>query len=131
LGTLRGPGREGYRHSEASKKLISLALKNIKVSESTRELKREALLGKVFDKERIENMRISNTFRKPVQITNTETGEVLPRRGKKKIKNFIDEIFLFFLTQVPLRGPHGKILLLLQMQGIIWEYLGLRLENIY
>jgi group I intron endonuclease len=67
----------GYRHSEASKKLISMALKNIKVSESTRELKREALLGKVFDKVRIEKMRISNTFRKPVQITNTETGEVL------------------------------------------------------
>lgn len=66
----------GYRHSEASKKRISIALKNIKVSESTRELKREALLGKAFDKERIEKMRISNTFRKPVQITNIETGEV-------------------------------------------------------
>lgn len=56
---------------------MRIALKNIKVSESTRELKREALLGKVFYKERIEKMRISNTFRKPVQITNTETGEVL------------------------------------------------------
>lgn len=53
-----------------------MALKNIKVSESTRELKREALLGKAFDKERIEKMRISNTFRIPVQITNIETGEI-------------------------------------------------------
>lgn len=67
----------GYRHSEATKKLISIALKDTKVSESTRELKREALLGKSFDKTRIEKMRLSNTFRKPVIVTNTETGEVL------------------------------------------------------
>jgi group I intron endonuclease len=66
----------GYRHSEASKKLISIALKNIKVSESSRELKRKALLGKTFDKVRIEKMRLSNTLRKPVLVTNTETGEV-------------------------------------------------------
>lgn len=67
----------GYRHSEAAKKLISIASKNRKVSESTRDLKREALLGKVFDKERIENMRISNTLRKSVIVTNKETEEIL------------------------------------------------------
>jgi group I intron endonuclease len=67
----------GYRHSEAAKKLISLASKNRKVSEKTRGLKREALLGKTFDEGRLEKMRLSNIFRKPVIITNTETGETL------------------------------------------------------
>lgn len=65
----------GYRHSEAAKKLISLASKNREVSESTRDLKREALLGKIFDKERIEKM-LSNTLRKSVIVTNKETGEI-------------------------------------------------------
>lgn len=67
----------GYRHSEAAKKLIGLAAKNREVSESSRDLKRRALLGKSFDKEHIEKMRLSNTFRKPVLITNTETGDRL------------------------------------------------------
>lgn len=66
----------GYRHSEAAKKLISLASQNRKVSESARDLKREALLGKIFDKERIEKMRLSNTLRKSVIVTNKETGEI-------------------------------------------------------
>ena len=65
----------GYRHSEAAKKLISMANKNRKVSESSRDLKREALLGKSFERERIENM-LSNTFRRPVLLTNTETGNI-------------------------------------------------------
>jgi len=67
----------GYRHSEAAKKLISIAAKNREVSESTRDLKRKALLGKSFDRERIEKMRLSNTLRKSVLVTNTETGENL------------------------------------------------------
>nr|YP_010391224.1 GIY-YIG endonuclease [Fusarium vorosii]UPX02650.1 GIY-YIG endonuclease [Fusarium vorosii] len=67
----------GYRHSEAAKKIIGLASKNRKVLESSRELKREALLGKSFDKERIEKMRLSNTFRKPVLITNEDTKETI------------------------------------------------------
>lgn len=67
----------GYRHSEAAKKLISIASKNREVSESARDLRREALLGKKFDKERIEKMRLSNTLRKPVVVTNMETGEIL------------------------------------------------------
>lgn len=45
----------GYRHSEAAKKLISIASKDRKVSESARDLKREALLGKVLDKEHRKN----------------------------------------------------------------------------
>ena len=67
----------GYRQSEAAKKLISIASKNREVSESARDLRREALLGKNFDNERIEKMRLSNTLRKPVVVTNMETGEIL------------------------------------------------------
>lgn len=67
----------GYRHSEAAKKLISISSKNRIVSESTRDLKRESLLGKTFDEERIEKMRLSNTFRKSVVVTKTETKETL------------------------------------------------------
>jgi len=66
----------GYRHSEAAKKLIGIASKNRKVSESTRDIKREALLGKALDKEHLEKMRLSNTLRQSVLLTNTETGEI-------------------------------------------------------
>jgi hypothetical protein len=38
---------------------------------------RKALLGKKFDKERIEKMRLSNILRKDVIVTNTETREIL------------------------------------------------------
>lgn len=66
----------GYRHSEAAKKLISIASKNRKVLESTREIKREILLGKTLDKEHIENLRSGNTLRKSVVVTDTETGNI-------------------------------------------------------
>lgn len=65
----------GYRHSEAAKKSIGIASKNRKVSESTRDLRRKSLLGNTFDNIRIEKMRLSNTLRKPVLLTNTETGK--------------------------------------------------------
>lgn len=67
----------GYRHSEAAKKLISIASKDREVLESTRDLKREALLGKVFDQERVDKMRLSNILRKSVIVTNKETGEII------------------------------------------------------
>jgi len=66
----------GYRHSEAAKNLISIASKNRKVSESTRELKRKALLGRTLDKEHLEKMRLSNTLRQSVLLTNTKTGKI-------------------------------------------------------
>ena len=66
----------GYRHSEAAKKLIGIASKNREVSESTRELKREALLGRTLDKEHLEKMRLSNTLRQSVLLTNTKTGKI-------------------------------------------------------
>jgi len=65
----------GYRHSEAAKKSIGIASKNRKVSESSRDLRRKSLLGNTFDNIRIEKMRLSNTLRKPVLLTNTETGK--------------------------------------------------------
>lgn len=66
----------GYRHSEASKKLISLATSNREVSESTRDIKRNVLLGKKLDKERLAKMHLSNTLRQSVLLTNTDTGEI-------------------------------------------------------
>lgn len=66
----------GYRHSEAAKKLISIASKNRKVLESTRDIKREIFLGKTLDKEHIENMRLGNSLRKSVIVTDTETGNI-------------------------------------------------------
>jgi len=66
----------GYKHSEAAKTLISIASKNRKISESTRDLKRKTLLGKTLDKERVEKMRLSNTLRQPVLLTNSETGDI-------------------------------------------------------
>lgn len=66
----------GFRHSEAAKKLISITSKGRKVLESTRDIKREILLGKTLDKEHIENIRLGNTFRKSVIVTDTETGNI-------------------------------------------------------
>lgn len=65
----------GYKHSEATKAKMSLANKNQKVSESTRYIKRKILLGKTLDKERLEKMRLSNTLRQSVLLTNSETGD--------------------------------------------------------
>ena len=67
--------KKNYRHSEAAKKSIGIASKNRKVSESSRDLRRKSLLGNTFDNTRIEKMRLSNTLRKPVLLTNTETGK--------------------------------------------------------
>jgi group I intron endonuclease len=66
----------GYRHSEAAKKLISIKAKNRKVLESTREIKRRILLGKTLNKEHIENLRLGNTLRKSVIVTDIETGNI-------------------------------------------------------
>lgn len=43
----------GYKHSEAAKARISVANKNKKVSEFTRHLKRNILLDKTLDKQRL------------------------------------------------------------------------------
>jgi len=43
----------GYTHSEAAKKLIGIASKDRKVSESSRNTRRKALLGKALDNERL------------------------------------------------------------------------------
>ena len=66
----------GYRHSEAAKKLISIASKGRSVSEKTREIKREIFLGKTLDRDHVENMRLGNNLRKPVLVTDVETGDI-------------------------------------------------------
>lgn len=66
----------GYRHSEASKKLIGIASENRKISQSTRDIKRKANLGQKFNKVHLENMRLSNILRKPVRLTYTKTGNI-------------------------------------------------------
>jgi len=61
---------------ELLKKLISIASKGRKVLESTRDIKRETLLGKTLDKEHIEKIRLGNTLRKSVIVTDTETDKI-------------------------------------------------------
>jgi len=98
----------GYRHSEAAKKLIGLASKNREVLESSRDLKREALLGKSFDKERIEKMRLSNTFRKSVLITNVETKETIEFPSLTEAGKYlgVSRVTLnkYFLNNKPYKG---------------------------
>lgn len=98
----------GYRHSEAAKKLIGLASKNRKVLESSRDLKREALLGKSFDKEHIEKMRLSNTFRKSVLITNMETKETIKfpslTEGGKYLAVSRVTLKKYLLNNIPYKG---------------------------
>ena len=65
----------GYRHSEAAKKLISLASKDREVSESTRDVLSKSLLGKTLDKDHLEKMRLGNILRQSVLLTNPDTGE--------------------------------------------------------
>ena len=80
----------GYRHSEAAKDRISLANKNKIVSESTRYLKRKSLLGKTFDSERLEKMRVGNVLKQPVLLTNTETGDTLEFSSMTDAGKFLD-----------------------------------------
>lgn len=69
----------GYRHSEASKILISLFYKNRKISHITRDIKRKILLpwwGKCLNKMHVNNMRLGNLLRKPLKTTHIYTGEI-------------------------------------------------------
>src|SRR6266540_1208083 len=61
--------------SDVARAKISTALKGREVSEETRDLKRKALLGGKHSKETVEKMTLSNTFRQPILLTNMETGE--------------------------------------------------------
>ena len=98
----------GYRHSEASKTLIGIASKNRKVSESTRDFKRKALLGKTLDKKHLEKMRLSNTLRQPVLLTNLETGDIQEFSSMTDAGVFLGvsrvTVRKFLLTNIPYKG---------------------------
>ena len=65
----------GYKHSEASLKLMSIASKSRNESEEVLKLKKEVMSGRKLSKDHLEKMAKNNPFRVPVIITNIETGK--------------------------------------------------------
>lgn len=64
----------GYKHSEASLKLMSVASKSRNESEEVLKFKREIMLGRKLSKGHLERMTNNNPFRLPIILTNIETG---------------------------------------------------------
>lgn len=65
----------GYKHSEASLKLMSIASKTRNQSEEFLESKREVMLGRKLTKVQLDNMAINNPFRQSVVVSNIQTGD--------------------------------------------------------
>lgn len=65
----------GYKHSEASLKLMSIASKSRNESEEFLKLKREAMLGRKLSKDHLEGMTKNNPFRVSIVLSNIETGK--------------------------------------------------------
>jgi predicted transcriptional regulator len=65
----------GYKHTEASLKLMSIASKSRNELEEVLKLKREVMLGRKLSKDHLENMAKNNPFRVPVILSNLETGK--------------------------------------------------------
>ena len=65
----------GYKHSEASLKLMSIASKSTNESEEFIKLKRDNMIGRKLTKAHIEGKVKNNQFRQPVIISNIETGD--------------------------------------------------------
>lgn len=65
----------GYKHSEASLKLMSIASKSRNESEQVLKFKREVMLGRKLSKDHLEKMTKNNPFRVPILLTNIETGK--------------------------------------------------------
>lgn len=65
----------GYKHSEASVKLMSLASKSRNESEDLLKFKRDAMLGRKLSKSHLEGMVKNNPFRISVIVSNLETRE--------------------------------------------------------
>jgi len=78
------------------------------VLESTREIKRNILLGKSLDKERIEKMRLSNTLRKSVLIINNETGDTLEFTSLTEAGKYLGisrvSVSKYLLKGIPYKG---------------------------
>jgi len=65
----------GYKHTEASLKLMSIASKSRNELEEVLKLKREVMLGRKLSKDHLENMAKNNPFRVPIILSNLETGK--------------------------------------------------------
>lgn len=65
----------GYKHSEASLKLMSLASKSRNELEEVLKFKREVMLGRKLSKDHLERMAKNNPFRVSIILSNTETGK--------------------------------------------------------
>jgi len=65
----------GYKHSEASLKLMSDASKSRNESEEVLKFKREVMLGRKLSKDHLEGMIKNNPFRVPIILSNIESGE--------------------------------------------------------
>jgi hypothetical protein len=78
------------------------------VRESTRYIKRNILLGKTLDKEHIEKMRLSNTLRKPVTVTNIESGNVLEFSSLTEAGKYLGisrvSVGKYLLNDIPYKG---------------------------
>lgn len=65
----------GYKHSEGSLKLMSIASKSRNQSEQVLKFKREVMLGRELSKNHLEGMIKNNPFRVPIVISNVERGD--------------------------------------------------------
>lgn len=65
----------GYKHNEASLKLMSKASKSRNELQEVLKHKREVMLGRKLSKTQLDKMANNNPFRLPVILSNRETGE--------------------------------------------------------
>jgi hypothetical protein len=65
----------GYKHSEASLKLMSLASKRRNESEEVLKFKREVMLGRKLSKEQLEMMSKNSPHKVAIILSNTTTGK--------------------------------------------------------
>lgn len=65
----------GYKHSEASLKLMSIASKSRNESEEVCKFKREVMLGRKLSKDHLGRMALNNPFRVSIILSNLETGK--------------------------------------------------------
>jgi group I intron endonuclease len=65
----------GYKHSEASLKLMSDASKSRNESEEVLKFKREIMLDRKLSEDHLEKMAQNNPFRVPIILSNIETGK--------------------------------------------------------
>lgn len=65
----------GYKHSEASLKLMSDASKSRNELEEVLKFKRDIMLGRKLSQDHLERMAKNNPFRIPIRLSNIETGD--------------------------------------------------------